>query len=1841
MSAAQKKPGWSVPPESLRTAGKPFGSTTGNPLTSKNTTKNTTQKTMIPPPKPTLGRMMTREPHLKVSQNAKGVSAMAYPNFKKNQPSVSKPLSIPAQRNQSAILSNSLPKSLLTNRRSSSSSYALAENVDPNSTSSHTYPTKIPTIRDKQIRALPSITNARYPAVPSFNAESKPVVKRNMPLSGFPQAQIHPDPRNKNSNKSIQKELIPESEKQGLATKIRSSVFFLEISDPELKESLTRQLRRIGAKIENFCQRGVKYMVTDRPPSSKQGQSTAERVGARVMTADYLQKKLQHFKKDQDGRENPNVAPTEDYKVFNGKYLLVEDATQHHSPIVAKEYPAVTDPIRPPWPRMFFNKSSKQCPFKYDGVVDDDDNKSNGADQSDESDVMDVRSQTGKGKANSKAETTKAAQQRKPSKSFRAMQPRISGKSFYEKPGICENCGVTFEKFYDHITTAQHQRWATVQGRFDEIDKFIETCQRPMAPASNVSHDRDGFSYASSIMATDESRETIQWEHYEGPPLEETASSAGLPMKDAAFDRERFRETFGKVTQSRSRDADGSDDPNDDLDDDDIFGYFVQNSSDNDQSDQHGTAKISDNEGPMQTNRKGKARREDPATNALLGRLLKYLPPFPASNILNSDIDLLEWTAARLQEAAHSQKKIKAQGGGCGAPNQPTPGASDSSSKDEEHTDEIASSREGRGSDNAGSADKNDPESSESEVASSDRGLDDTAKQDADESDAEDQSEHMQMAEEKNGAQPMDSDSTERRPSLDRTSSVVCAAQLNDADVFVDQLKETEESRKDKEQPNLREPEVFADDEKPEIPGRETQGHILDKSPNNAAPNAETREETYDAEMPDRVKVTTTQSHDRFGDCAMEELDVVEHGSGRSEQKTRRDDEPRERSERAANDGMPSKVEKLAAPLGGMLDIKTHEVNGGSAIVVRNIGELSTSAPVRHDKSGAPPVASGNDSSGDEPSRELCAPLNVRDDDSMDHSTSAVDTKINLNSGDLKPCEQSEDASPSSHPAPFANKGPDGLRLPVPVPFLEPDKRSVPSLSNPQSPPISMTPSPSHPSRKRIEGFFLDHAAYTKHSPFSVRKRKRSPTSAGQTACTPKSSAVNPPPSSSSCSSSAVVDRSCSQASQSEVVPTQMESANPFCNDPIAYTRNNSFNAKRRKKDGHMPVAPVAIATDKNTSIDAMQSPLPQSSPTASDETPKCSRQPDTSKTKSTARPGIMSVERVVNGDMPESTDTVTKAGSTTSLVSPPGQIKAPEWVLGETGECGAIFRGCRIANNESDEDDRCYDEQPEMLGNVERKEEGVVQEEEVSSERRAGDDLGGESQPEGMAVDTQCDAEIQVPQVVVHPTSDDEYQPSTARTDEQHQEEEESSDATDTAAFPSSRHEHDDHHIECTISTGDVAVCDAGYGIDSSADMTHCSGHSVTSPRLEDFHIHTSALPAIPSDPIVEQPTVEDHGSNPSYESAYHTIVTTDDPYTATSMTLTPMHQRAGDFTNLNSETPATEVNSGVFANADMSDMQPLLSMNEIPSETQIAGAESATIMGHSSGFDPVQIAASAENWGDHQSSVYSGGMPEQCMSAPAGENGDGNGAADLSVNELISLAAARALQPAPNQQTAETLLSSRTPSKPIEVEHQQNGNIMMTNQTPTPALENRNMVSLQQRPVLHTTPNVTSGAKAVQFNLDNVANTNVGTPMAVQAAQPQIHTDQTFGQQWIVTSEHVPRNPRQIYVQRGDYVTISEILQAAVSNTVTNGNATTNGTPSSARNNALLGGSANSNLLRAAASQISPPLYGANSCNVMPSPVSNSNTTRHQQLPVIVGGEFILVAYDVHCLAIPSKQQ
>ncbi|KAI8918548.1 hypothetical protein DFJ77DRAFT_299442 [Powellomyces hirtus] len=228
------------------------------------------------------------------------------------------------------------------------------------------------------------------------------------------------------------------------------------------------------------------------------------------------------------------------FRVFEGRYLLVEDMAEMYKPILVKEYREPKDPADPPWPLISFKDRPGRCAFaRYPSTESESPITSQGGDEDADGPQLPVPLRLDPLIPSSQSENNEkenpkppfhgvsaasglvsmsaalpmkpAAQKNatvlrmgarelavnqtktlkeKPRKNIPAKKPiirrdhRIAGKAFYNRPGYCENCNVKYDLFSEHVHSKVHKAWLS-QANFQDLDNLLAKIVRPRKESSS------------------------------------------------------------------------------------------------------------------------------------------------------------------------------------------------------------------------------------------------------------------------------------------------------------------------------------------------------------------------------------------------------------------------------------------------------------------------------------------------------------------------------------------------------------------------------------------------------------------------------------------------------------------------------------------------------------------------------------------------------------------------------------------------------------------------------------------------------------------------------------------------------------------------------------------------------------------------------------------------------------------------------------------------------------------------------------------------------------------------------------------------------------------------------------------------------------------------------------------------------------------------------------------------------------------------------------------------------------------------------------------------------------
>ncbi|KAJ3295579.1 hypothetical protein HK104_002525 [Borealophlyctis nickersoniae] len=152
-------------------------------------------------------------------------------------------------------------------------------------------------------------------------------------------------------------------------------VFYFDGMDKKRVQPIAKQLNSLGAKTSVFFDKDVTHrIIPDGAPKS-------EKLGIKVWNLTKFMSVINslapqraatprgledHLREERIFGPATNRAPgkAEQYfRIFKHRYLIVEDMTGVHSPILIKEYKDPTDSPYPPWPRLYFVNRQGRCPF--------------------------------------------------------------------------------------------------------------------------------------------------------------------------------------------------------------------------------------------------------------------------------------------------------------------------------------------------------------------------------------------------------------------------------------------------------------------------------------------------------------------------------------------------------------------------------------------------------------------------------------------------------------------------------------------------------------------------------------------------------------------------------------------------------------------------------------------------------------------------------------------------------------------------------------------------------------------------------------------------------------------------------------------------------------------------------------------------------------------------------------------------------------------------------------------------------------------------------------------------------------------------------------------------------------------------------------------------------------------------------------------------------------------------------------------------------------------------------------------------------------------------------------
>ncbi|KAI9273672.1 DBF zinc finger-domain-containing protein [Sporodiniella umbellata] len=269
--------------------------------------------------------------------------------------------------------------------------------------------------------------------------------------------------------------------------------FFLYKLDPELETKLARKIYLLGATREAFFSAKCTHVITNAKliSSSKKAAidpsendapvditiQNARKWKLELWSLEGALKIVNILMESSTANAKAHERAHRDEKKphfveFTGHYLLVEDATQVHCPVLIKEYTKELLKDKPtmiPWPtlkrkRRAHQEAQEQQNRNRDPQIEEVDRPESEKKEEGEADKV----------ASKKEEVT--ASQNEPKK------PRTGEANPQKKRGTelqyCENCNEKFAVLSQHILTKKHLTFVQNSDNFLELDQLIDRVQR-------------------------------------------------------------------------------------------------------------------------------------------------------------------------------------------------------------------------------------------------------------------------------------------------------------------------------------------------------------------------------------------------------------------------------------------------------------------------------------------------------------------------------------------------------------------------------------------------------------------------------------------------------------------------------------------------------------------------------------------------------------------------------------------------------------------------------------------------------------------------------------------------------------------------------------------------------------------------------------------------------------------------------------------------------------------------------------------------------------------------------------------------------------------------------------------------------------------------------------------------------------------------------------------------------------------------------------------------------------------------------------------------------------------
>ncbi|TPX36312.1 hypothetical protein SmJEL517_g01489 [Synchytrium microbalum] len=320
----------------------------------------------------------------------------------------------------------------------------------------------------------------------------------------------------------------------------------------------------------------------------------------------------------------------QNFRPFTGEYLVVEDSTKIHRPIIIKEFNMNPADKLPPWPKLYAPNQINRCAFipppaswlptvdegyltdseghfgvrakvKWSGerethyelrkiakdaaaalgvnaaekeLMDDDEIEEVWKAARTECKLTFEHVKVRKESEDGDSQVIPRKRQHQEVDTTDSRKP--VGKAFYHRPGYCENCCDKYDDFIEHVNSKRHRDFAIDESNFSELDECLADVQRPISAKFIDTSSSDTENLApivagstSDMVYDDSDRETVfsDFSRHQGINNKVYESSEMSIIEDVGIDTDATEEDIpSEEGEEENAMQEGDDDEQEDED---------------------------------------------------------------------------------------------------------------------------------------------------------------------------------------------------------------------------------------------------------------------------------------------------------------------------------------------------------------------------------------------------------------------------------------------------------------------------------------------------------------------------------------------------------------------------------------------------------------------------------------------------------------------------------------------------------------------------------------------------------------------------------------------------------------------------------------------------------------------------------------------------------------------------------------------------------------------------------------------------------------------------------------------------------------------------------------------------------------------------------------------------------------------------------------------------------------------------------------------------------------------------------------------------------------------------